>query len=161
MLSSTTLYNELFDKITLFTTVADAIQGWATAFDNYWIEAETNGIPVSPGSTVAAKAAMAGAMGTLNDPGAGAAAIVSGITEYWLALNIAPATIFAACTGIVSPSGLASLQTALQTVFTSNITAASTKEVSLNAVAGVIHTANIGPTPGQATFPGPVTFPIT
>jgi len=155
-----TLYDELYDKVDLFSDPALAMEGWATAFDNYWINAVTNGIPVIPGSTIAAKTAMQGSLVSLNVPGLGATAITLGITTYWATLNLAPPAVFALCTAIVPPTGLTTLQAVLDAAFLANIAAKNTKEVALNVVATIIHMAQIAPIPGQSTFPGPLNFPI-
>jgi hypothetical protein len=159
-LSATTLTDELISNIDNFNTEAEAIAAWATAFDNYWIAATANAVPVSPGSTSGAKTAMQGAMVGMSTTNMGATKIANGISDYWTALNTSPALVFATCVAIAPPAGLSTLQTALEGVFLSNTTAVSTKEAALGAIAGVIHLAQTLPTPGQATFPGAVVFSI-
>jgi len=161
-LSATTLYDELDSNIDNVNTEAEAILGWATVFDNYFQEAlavitpPATGIAVTPGTTVAAKTAMQGALAGINTAGAGAAVIANGITAYWGGLNANAAAIFVSippATGITPPTGLGTLQTALQTAFTANITSNVTKEVALTAIATAIHAIQI--VGGICVFPVP------
>lgn len=157
-LSATTLYNELSANIDNFTTEAAAIDGWATTFDNYFQDAETLGtvLTVTPGTTTTAKTAMKTALSGLNTSGTGAGKIVDGIIAYWGGLNTNAAAIFVAippATGITPPTGLGTLQATLQTVFTTNITTAATKEIALTAIANAIHAVQI--VGALCVFPAP------
>jgi hypothetical protein len=150
-LSATTLYDELASNIENFNTEADAIVGWATAFDNYFQDAiavttpsPPSGISVTPGTTAGAETAMETGLAGINT--SGAAAIVNGITAYWGGLSTAAALIFVAvppATAITPPSGLSGLQTTLENVFASNVTSNATKEVALTAIANAIHAVQI------------------
>lgn len=151
-LSAATLYDELDASIENFNTEAEAIVGWATAFDNYFQDAiavttpgpPPSGISVTPGTTAGAKTAMQDSLGGIST--AGADAIVAGITAYWGGLNTNAAAIFVAvppATGITPPPGLAGLKSTLESVFLSNTTGNATKAVALTAVANAIHAVQI------------------
>ena len=153
-MSNATLKSELL-SLGLYETEAAAISGWAMAFDNYFQDAESNGIPVTPGSTAAAKAAMAGAMTGLST--VGAAALATAITAYWTSLATMSGAIFAGATAITPPALLANIQADLEAVFTANISGSASKDAAMEAIADALHIDNQG---GTATFPGPAVFPI-
>lgn len=151
---SATLKSELL-SLGLYETEAAAISGWAEAFDNYFQDAESNGIPVTPSSTAVAKAAMAAAMTGLST--AGATALATAITAYWTSLASTPGAIFAGATAITPPALLANIQTDLETVFAANISGSASKDAAMEAIANALHVDNQG---GTATFPGPAVFPV-
>lgn len=151
---SATLKSELL-ALGLYDNEPDAISAWAEVFDNYFQDAESNGIPVTPHSTVAAKAAMARAMTGLST--AGAAALAMAITAYWTSLATTPGAIFVSAIAITPPVLLMNIQRDLEIVFAANTAGSASKNVAMEAIAAVLHIDNQG---GTATFRGPVVFPI-
>jgi len=149
-MSSIALKSELL-ALELYETEAAAISGWAAAWDNYFQDAESNAIPVTPGSTAAAKAAMAGAMTGLST--AGAAALATAITAYWATLALTPGAIFAGAIAIAPPALLANIQADLEIVFAANTSGSASKDAAMTAIANALHTDNLG---GIATFPDPI-----
>lgn len=146
-----------FVTMDLYSDEASAIDAWATAWSNYFSDAETNGIPIQAAALPTAKAAMVAAMVGLSSSGAGAAKIQAGIQAWWSAIVSSPAAFWPGCTGITPPPGVSSIAAALGSVFASNTSGALSEEDAYNAVAGVLHPNNLG---GLAAFPGPLSFPI-
>lgn len=158
-MSQTTLKDEMV-AMGLFGTEADAIDTWTAAWSAYFADAETNGIPVTPASLPTAESAMAGALAGMSASGAGAQKIQDGITAWWGAVAAVPADFFTGSILITPPPGLSGIKDALQTKFDENRDGKVTEDAAYNAIAGVLHPANLG---GIATFPGaptPPTFPI-
>ena len=158
-MSQTTLKDEMV-AMGLFGTEAEAIDTWTAAWSAYFADAETNGIPVEAAALPTAEAAMAAALAGMSASGAGAQKIQDGVTAWWGAMVAAPAAFFPAAILITAPPGLSGIKNALQSAFDSNTSGEVTEEAAYNAIAGVLHPANLG---GIATFPGaptPPTFPI-
>ncbi len=152
-----TLASEL-NNLALYDTEAAAIEGWATAWINYWASATSNGMPVTPpaeATLAAAKLAMSGAMVGLSS--VGATAIQAGITAFWGILVATPVAIFAAATLITPPPTLGSIASLLAPVFTTNAVPGITKEIAMRNISVSLHTNNLG---GTATFPVPIVAPI-
>lgn len=144
---SATLKSELL-ALGLYDNEPDAISACATAFDNYFQDAESNGIPVTPGSTATAKAAMAAAMTGLST--AGAAALAAAIAAYWTTLASTPGVIFVGATAITPPVLLVNIQTDLEAVFAVNTSTSASKDKAMGNISKVLHVDNQG---GTATFP--------
>jgi len=144
-------------------TEAAAISNLATAFDTYFQGATVAGIPVTPGSTAGAKAAMSGALVGISAPGAGAAKIQAGIIAYWGAVVPAAVTIWVTVPPIISatpPPGLAGIAAAITPVFASNQAGDLPLATAANNVANAIHPTQLGgiavigpPPPGGTPTP--------
>jgi len=152
------LATELDTQVQNAATEPPARAALALAWTNYFYNATSNGVPVTPGSLAGAQAAMDAALTGMSATGAGAAALQSGITAFWTTIVGTPAAIFVAATLITPPPTLAGIAAAVQPVFASNTMPGVTKTQALNAIATVLH-AN-GRIGGTATFPGPVVAPI-
>lgn len=143
-------------NLVLYGTEAAAVTAWADAFAVYFTDATTaTGGAILAAGVTTAKAAMAAAMGGLS--AAGGAALVAAISAFWTEGVNAPATWWAAATAIAAPGGLATLQAELEATFAQNISEEASKALSMQRIAGKIHTACNG---GTATFPGPIVDPI-
>jgi len=153
-MSQSVLKDELVE-LGLYDNESDAVSAWAQAFRGYFENAETNSIPIITAGLDVPQSAMAGAMVGLSTDGA--AKIQAGITQWWATLALAPSTYWATATVITPPPGLSGIATVLQAVFSSNISTSASKTDAMNAIAGVLHTNNLG---GTATFPGQAPFPI-
>lgn len=151
-----TLKSELVAMV-LYGEEAPAVAAWAAAWSAYFADAETNSIPINPAALPAAEAAMAAALLGMSASGAGAGKIQAGIQAWWNAMVAAPATFWAGCTVIAPPPGLSGIAAALQSAFDSNTSGGVTEDAAYDVIAGIFHSANLG---GQATFPGPLVFPI-
>jgi len=149
---------ELDTQVQNAATEPPARAALALAWANYFYNATSNGVPVTPGSLAGAQAAMAAALTGMSVSGAGAAAIQAGITAFWTAIVGTPPAIFAAATVITPPPTLGGIAAALPPVFAANTMPGVTKTQALNAIAIVLH-AN-GGIGSIATFPGPVVAPI-
>ncbi len=139
---------------------ATAIQRFADAFDDYFAGASVTGIPVTPGTTAAAKAAMIGALAGLNTDAA--TAIQNGITAYWGTVAPSATTIWAGTVGpiippAVPPAGISGIAAALTGVFSANTSGGLALAAAAAAVAGAIHPTqlggivNLGPPPPGGT----------
>jgi len=142
----------------LYGTEAEAAEAWAVAFDNYFQDAATMGVPVAPGSTAAAKSAMQAGLVGLST--AGAAAIMTGITAYWGVVASAASSIWAGTLAAVPPTTLAAIQAALEAVFAANIAAEASKEDAMTAIAAVLHANTLGGLANWPPPPGPGPQPI-
>ena len=149
-LTATKLADEL-KALGLYNTEADACVAWAIAFDNYFQDAVTNGVPVTPGSTVGAKTAMQTGLTGLSVTGA--AALTAGIIAYWNTVASLVASIWPGTIAASPPPSLSAIQAALEAVFAANIAGALSKDDSMTAIAGAIHPNNLG---GLATWPPPL-----
>lgn len=132
---------------------ATAIVDWSDGFHNYMLNSVANGIPIVPAIALAAKALMIPAMTGLNT--AGAASIQAGVLAYWGGLNVPGA--YGASIAVAPPPGAAGLAAALLALFPVNVAGELDTVPACDAIAGVWHPLMLG---GQATFPGPVNFPI-
>lgn len=141
----------------LYGVEAQAVAAWSGTWSAYFADAETNGIPIVPAALPAAEAAMAAALVGMSIDGADK--IQAGIQAWWNTMVAAPALFWVGCILIAPPSGLSGISAALQISFDANISGQVTKEAAYDAIAGVLHPANLG---GTATFPGapPPVFPI-
>lgn len=133
----------------LYTTEAEAIDAWASAYKTYMLGATSNAIVITPAALDAAKLAMVGALTGLSVNGA--TALQAGIVAFWGA--IVPATAWLTVTVITPPVLLTGLTAALTSVFASNKTGSLSKNDSMDTIAGAIHTNSLG---GTATWPTPV-----
>jgi hypothetical protein len=131
----------------LYSHEADAIEAWASAWNDYCAEAASNSLTMLPAALVPAKEAMMAAMVGLKVTGS--ASLQAGIIAWWGALP--PAGTFTGATAITPPPTLSGIAAALSPVFLSN--RGKSKADAVQAVADVLHTQNLG---GQATFPPPV-----
>ncbi len=135
---------------------ASAVAKLAASYSAFMQDAVTNSIPLT--NPASAQTAMTGAM-SFPVPGTAASAssvIVAGVIEFWATMTASPPTFFAASAVITPPPGIAGMGTALAAVFVANIGLSLAD--SADAMASVIASASMG---GTATFPGPVSFPIT
>lgn len=139
----------------LYGVEAQAVAAWSGAWSAYFADAETNGIPIVPAALPAAEAAMAAALVGMSVDGADK--IQAGIQAWWNTMVAAPASFWVGCILIAPPPGLPGISAALQAAFDANISGQVTKDAAYDAIAGVLHPANLG---GAATFPGPLAFPI-
>jgi hypothetical protein len=126
----------------------EAIESLALAFKNYFLDAASNGIPVSPVAADLGEVAMRGALTGLSTTGA--AAIQAGIVAFWGAL--VPAVVFPPALAIIPPPTLAGIAAALTPVFLANTVGKLGKEPSMDAISVVLHANNLG---GTAAFLGP------
>jgi hypothetical protein len=150
-LLASTLATEL-KNMTLYDLEADAILAWAAAYKTYFEGATSNGVTIVPTSLVPAESAMVGASTGLSADAA--TALQTGITAFWTA--IIPAVAWPTVTAITPSTLLPGLGAALTGVFASNTSGSLSKDDSMDAIAGVIHTNSltgiaVWPTPG----PGP------
>ena len=146
-----TLETEL-NNLALYDTEAAAITGWVNAFSTYFADATTatKGTIFARGDP-AARTAMVAAMTGLST--AGAAALTAGIVAFWNHGVNRPNVWWATCTAIAPPAALATLEAELDATFAQNIAEEASKALSMQRIAGKIHTACNG---GTATFPGPI-----
>lgn len=153
---STTLANGL--KLMTPTTDENvAINRFASAWENYFYGAAVGGIAATPGTLSAATTALKAAMIGLKT--LGATAIQSGIVAFWGVVATAAPSIWITvppCTGATPPPTLATIASALTTVFASNKAAQLNLDAAATAIATSLHTKNLGgicviPTPGVST----------
>lgn len=152
--TSAKLKSELM-ALALYGDEPSAIQAWANAFTNYFLDAMVGGIPVAPGSLNAAKAAMSSAMVGLSS--AGAAALVSGVGTFWSTMIPTIASVFPSVISATPATGLAGLSASLAVAFSANISGSASKDVSMGRIAGAIHAACAG---GIAVLPPNTPTPI-
>jgi hypothetical protein len=160
-MSENTLATEL-KAMGLHSTEVAAAAAWATAFANYFKDAESNATPINVAAIPAAKTAMQGGLSGMSASGAAAGKIAAAIGLFWAAL--VPAIAWATVTAIAPPSTLATLATDLQDTFDDNTDNEEDKDTAIEAIAATIHGANVPPilaNQGQATWPGPTPMPIT
>jgi len=135
------------DEVTAVTRLA---QAWQT----YFSDAAAGAVPFV--STVpAAKAAMAAALVGMSVTGA--VAIQAGVAAFWGALAASPTLYFPTATVVTPPPNLATIAAVLVPVFLANTVGSLSLQDACDAIAAVLHVANIG---GSATLPGPVVTPI-
>lgn len=159
-LVSATLGSELANLVPV-DNEPDAINNFATAFDNYFQGATVAGIAVTPGTTAPAKSAMVAAMTGLST--AGAAAIQAGIVAYWTAIVPAAPTVWVTvpvALVAIPPPGLSGIAATLASVFSANATANAPLATAANNVAAALHAAQLGgvvvlspPPPGGTPMP--------
>lgn len=162
-LTSATLAGGL-ETLALTTEEPDVIDGLVAAWADYFAEATVSGATTVPGSFEAGLTAMRGALVGVSQPNAGAAVIAAGVSAFWTAILASPTTIWVTAPivlvpPIVPPVGLAGLAAALQAVAPTNTAAELSLADAAAAVAGVIHTANVGGlVPGSVppTVPAPI-----
>lgn len=147
VMAAATLADEL-KGLDLYDVEIDAINAWADAFATYFEDASTNGVPIAPLAIVPAKAAMVGALTGLSTDAA--TALQVGIVAFWGAL--VPAVAWPGVLAIVPPVLLSGMGVLLTGVFTANTEGELDKDASMTAIAGVIHTNNLG---GIANWPPP------
>lgn len=153
-----TLKSELVN-MDLYGDEAQAVVAWAAAWSAYFADAETNGIPIESAALPTAETAMAADLLGISASGAGAGKIQAGIQAWWGAIVATPSAFWPGCILVTPPPGLSGIATALQSAFDANTSGGVTEDAAYNAIAGVLHPANLG---GEATFPGlpPPVFPI-
>jgi len=140
---------------------ADAIDNFATAFDDYFQGSSVIGTPVS-GTTAAAKTAMKGSMTGLLETD-GAAAITAGVIAYWGVIIPAVATLWVLVPPLTvgtPPPTLAAITAALTATFASNTSGKLSLAAAAATVAAAIHANQLGGTATQATLPSPTVQPI-
>lgn len=135
----------------LFTLEVEAINAWATAFTTYFADAAAGGIPAVPAALEPCKAAMIGAMTGLST--AGKDSIQAGIVAFWGVVATASPVIWAGTLSATPPPTLSGIAAALEPVFAANTSGSLSEEDSMNNIATVIHTNNLG---GTAAMPPPV-----
>ncbi len=139
----------------------DAINNFATAWENYFYDSSVAGITPLPGvlsaSTNAMKAALVG-MST-----SGSTAVQSGIIAFWNTIIASIATIWVTVPVIISgtpPPSLSGISSALDAVFASNTSSELSLEDSTLAIANALHPLQLGgiailgpPPPGGTPTP--------
>jgi hypothetical protein len=153
-LSSSVLAAEI-ENLTPTSSASGAATALANAYGSYMEDATSNSVGVS--SVAAGVAAMASAM-TFSSAGDGASQIKTGLQAFWAALVSNPSGVFSGASAITPPT-FSAFPAALAAVFTSNTSGSESLEDSAAAIAAAIHTATDNQ--GTATFPGPITAPIT
>ena len=131
---------------------AIAIQNFAGAWETYFKDAATMGVPTTPGSLAGAKSAMIGAMSGLST--AGATAILAGITAFWGVVAGASASIWPGTLSAVPPPGLAGIPAALVPVFAANTAGNLAIDPAMQAIAGAIHPTQLGGIANWPPIPG-------
>jgi len=127
-----TLAAALIANVDNFETEAQAAAAWADSFDTYFQSAMAGPVPVVPFSTTLAKGDMESSLTGMSVAGAGAAALLTGITAYWANLSTNAATVF------------------LTSNFLANTNGNVDKVTALTLIANSIHIAQTG---GIAVFP--------
>lgn len=158
-LSSSILGTELA-KMEPVATEAEAITNFTNAWEIYFKDASVLGESTATGTLTTAITAMQGAMTGMSTTGA--AAIQTGITQFWTTITPLAPTIWVTVpvvVSIVSPTGLSGIAAALIPVFLANTVGGLSLIDSANAIAAVIHPLQLG---GIATITGtpPTTAPI-
>jgi len=150
MMTSAKMKSELM-ALALYSLEAAAATAWAMAFDTFFQDAVTNGVPVAPGSTALAKADMQS--GLVGMSTTGAASIAAGISAYWAKVATLAPSIWAGTTAATPPPALAGLQASLESVFATNILESASKDTCMGRIADAIFAACTG---GLATWPLPI-----
>lgn len=160
-LSADTLKTELQALIPT-DSVAVAIERLATAFTNYFLEAQVGATSVASGTLAVPKAAMVTALAGINAPGAGAAVMQAGIIAFWGSVATTAAVIWAGNTppvvGATVPPGLSGIAAALTPVFAANVAQKRSLVDSCEAIAAALHPLQI--TGLAAVSPPAGTVPI-
>lgn len=162
-LIQTTLGSQLANMAAVDNEI-DAINNFATAFENYFYGASVAGVPATAGTLATAITALKAAMTGLSTSGNAATAIQSGIQAFWTTILPLGATIWIVVPAIIlvtQPPGLGGISSAVQSAFTSNTSGKLDLTNSANAVAAAIHPTQLG---GIATLgpppPGGTPTPI-
>ena len=136
------------EDVGVVDNVADAVDGFVSAWEDYFLESTP-----PPGTITTGLTSMRGAMlATYNLPGQGPSAIQAGIVAFWSALSAAPSAVYTGATVITPPAGLSGLSATLLTVGTANVTQENNAQTSTTNIATAINTANAL---GSFTLPGP------
>ncbi|MGW8177436.1 MAG: hypothetical protein ACWGQW_01350 [bacterium] len=168
-LNSSTLSSGL-EALEPTDSVATATDRIATAFTDYMAESTVLGVfAISAILSAAPKAAMAGAMGSLNTEGGAAGAIAAGVAAFWSAMLGIEATIWApqvpptiiVPSTVIPPPGLGGMTAAIQGAFDGNVAGGLGLAAAAATVAAAIHGANAGATVQTQAVPSPpVVTPI-
>jgi len=134
------------EKIEPTIVEIEAARILAKAFATYFYDAMAGGVPVVPGTLVAAEAAMLGALTGMSVPGAGAVAIQSGITAFWGVVAASAAVVFPTMISATPPPTLAAIAAAIMGVAPANVSGNLPEKQAMKVVAGVIHLNNLGGT---------------
>jgi len=145
-----TLAAALIANVDNFETEAQAAAAWADSFDTYFQSAMAGPVPVVPFSTTLAKGDMESSLTGMSVAGAGAAALLTGITAYWANLSTNAATVFLTSTSVTPPPTLGTLTATLEANFLANTNGNVDKVTALTLIANSIHIAQTG---GIAVFP--------
>lgn len=158
-LSKDTLATEL-EKMVNVDTEAEGNANFATAFENYFLEATCGGKSVEDDSLAACTTALKGVM--TGSQFAGAASMAAGITAFWGVVATAAASIWIPAPPLASatpPTGLSGLAAAISAAGLANIADDKNKEDSCAAMAAAIHPLMLGGF-GVNTATPPVSIPI-
>ncbi len=159
-LSSSTLGSELA-KMTPVETEVEAITNFTNAWEIYFKDASILGIPTTSGTLTPAITTMKVAMIGMSITGA--AAIQSGIVQFWTTITPLAPTIWITVPTVASitpPTGLNGIAAALTSVFLANTTGGLSLIDSANAIAAVIHPLQLGGIAAITPPPPGVTAPI-
>lgn len=139
----------------------DAINNFATAFENYFFESVVNRVAILDKAVLTpATTALRGAMVGLSETGS--ASIANGIIAFWAAIPAIASTVWVLVpplTSVTPPTTLAGLATAIEATGQANMAGSLSLEDSAKAMATTIHGLVQG---GIAivTVTPPVSFPI-
>lgn len=125
---------------------ADAITAFANAWGSYFNSSLCGAIPYTGDPGNVAKNAMKAAMVGLSVTGQALTKIQAGIVSYWAAIAAAPATFYATIVVVVPPPGITGIAAALAPVCLANTTGSLSLAASADAIATVLHSANLGGT---------------
>lgn len=141
-------------------TEAEAIANFANAYADHVLDVPLGtgaqaATPIQAGGVALGKAAMIAALTGMNDPGAAAGKLKSGLQAFWNAVAGGLTTSFAGATAITPPPFSA---IDLQPVFDYVRDNELTQPQAMDLIAQEIHSNVSG---GSVTTPGPTVTPIT
>jgi cytochrome bd-type quinol oxidase subunit 2 len=152
-LTSVKLATELI-ALPLVQTEAEAIQNFATAFENYFYDSTVLAVPAVPGTLAAATIALKAAMVGMSQ--AGSAAIQAGITAFWGVVATSGVliwpTVVPPIVSVAPPPGLGGISAALDGVFPANVSAKADLVTAMTNIANALHPTQLG---GIATLTSP------
>jgi hypothetical protein len=121
---------------------------FATAFDDYFQGASVLGIPVTPGTTAPAKAAMLPELIGMSDPNKAAGKMQSAIQQYWQVLGPLASAVWITVGPVIPPAiappGLSGIESAVQAAFDANTAGGLSLAASAATVAAAIHLTQLG-----------------
>lgn len=160
VLSVAKLSSEL-SNLQAVQTEVEAINNFATAFENYFYDSSVLGIPATPGSLAGATTAMKGALVGMST--AASTVIQAAIVAFWGVVTGSAAVIWVTAPLIASatpPPGLSLIKASLDAMFLINTQLKNDLATSANEVATALHPLQIGGIAAITPPPPGVTAPI-
>jgi len=154
------------EAMPLVDNEAEAAENQAAAWDNFFQNATVNAIPVTPGATAPAKAAMKAALAGMSAPGAGPVLFEASLIAYWgsiatIAPVVWPAVVPPLASATPPPTLIPTAVTlALVPVFLANVVGELSKADSCSAIATALFPVAAVGGLGVVGVPPPPAYPI-